>query len=510
MKKSFLLFVFVIIQTVLVSAQGIDTTNNIITINPAGAKYDLLQQAQKTIPGASAVQNTKHLTKIWLESGTGFFTTNPLIAYPVSGVQSHIPFMLSTNTYDTTKNPPTSIVFQNMNFVNTGGNNSFSQILNDVGVKITPNNFDIVPGDFMAFALTYKTYSLKNDPVKKQDSLFKLYFFYNNNRSFLPVSQTRKDTVIGSNPVLNFCRTHNGETPNYDPRLPNSSINNQNFQHWICYSIPRNDDFEKTVFVSMLPFGDLEIGKSGSVYAVLTDNAGNTIGTDIISNMPFSPAHDPNYLVQQPFCLLLPKKEYPFNYTVHFQNTGAGDATEVKVVVHLPKGLDPASLTLKKASFAGEDYTATIKSKPFKVIGDSLEIIFISSGSRYLKGTINSSSPSTDPQTMGDVLFTIKSTPNTDDSLKAYANIYFRSEHPSSNIDKDGYEQPVTTNIAVTRYKDCCDCITPVPPICYKIFGLCWWWWLIIIAVLVILWWFIIAKRKKEKEKPQMINDSLK
>ncbi len=270
----------------------------------------------------------------------------------------------------------------------------------------------------------------------------------------------------------------------------------------VCFNIPTNDFYEKTVFVSLVPNKELEFGQSGSVYAVLTDSVGTIVARDLIPNMRFAPAHDPNYIVQRPVCLELPKKEHPITYTVHFQNTGGGSATKVKVVVHLPKGMNwsafNSSRDILDATFAGQDHKGTIIVTP-KAADNQLEIEFTANPGHLLKGT-NVSNPAINPETMGEVTFTIKSTPGTDDKMEAYAQIYFLSEYPSSGIPGQ-YEDPVRTNIAVTTYKKTCKTCTNCPLPCYKILWFCWWWWLVILVAIILLL-IIIIRRRKKKQQP--------
>jgi uncharacterized repeat protein (TIGR01451 family) len=259
---------------------------------------------------------------------------------------------------------------------------------------------------------------------------------------------------------------------------------------------------ERNVFVTLVPQDSLVVGTSCSVYAVLTDPDGNVLATDLIPSMPTAPAHDPNNIVQEPICLKLPKKVYPINYTVHFQNTGGGNATEVKLVVQLPKGMNLHDFTpergITKATFAGLDYKNGPNRSNLIVrkieASNQLEILFKEASGIFLKGT-NATNPSINPETMGEVQFTINTTPGTDDELKGYADIYFKSQFPSRDTTPDGYELPVRTNIAVTKYASCDNCIT-CPASCYKILWLCWWWWLIILIIIIIIW-IIIARRRR-------------
>jgi len=513
MKKISFLFTLLSLLTILVNAQKIGQAVNSISIDPTGAPYPLVGPNPSS--DSSATQDTSKRTRAWLETGGGNFTTSPSTCYyfPIPSTTStdpHPPFLFATNLYDTTKGlaKPSRLISSTGSIIYPS-NVAFPKILTKSNLKITPNSFDIVPGDTMAFAVTYNI--PKDNPVpqpkgdqKLVNKVYKLYFFYNADSTFVPVNSESQSNLMNAGSPKN-CRWHSGEIISFNPTLPPTGINIYGHHDWICYTLLATTvNAERSVFFTMLPINDsLKIGTLGSVYAVLTEND-QPIGTDFIQNMPFRPAHDPNYLIQEPGCLNFPKSEHPFEYTVHFQNTGAGRAKEVKVVVHLPKGMNWNSLGIKKATFAGIDYTSKIIVRTDQL--NNQLIIFYKYDSinrtNYLLGTIDSKQPAVDPMTMGEILFSINSTSNTDDSLKSYADIYFRSEHPSTNVDAQGYEFPVKTNTGITTYKDCCNgngC-PPVPSACCKILGLSLWWWLIILLLLNFIIWYIISKRRRNKQ----------
>jgi uncharacterized repeat protein (TIGR01451 family) len=508
MKKN-LFFLLLLIRSLTATSQTIevDPSRQSVSINTSEAQFPVVEQTYNPM-GSAMPNNAKRIT-VWFEAGNGFFSTNPVTAYAINGNQSHIPFLLATKLYDTTKEDlvmPSNIIFRSMSMVTGTGHNSFPKYLNDGGIKIIPNAYDIVPGDTMVFAIAYKTY-FSDSSIGKNSSSYKLYFFYNNNSSFTPL--TSNPTFGSTTNQIHFCRSHNNETPTFIPAPENLNrdINNDSYQNCICFNIPSNHDFEKNVFVSLVPNADLEFGNSGSVYAVLTDSSGNILATDLIRNMPFGPAHDPNYIVQIPVCLTLPKKVNPFTYTVHFQNTGIGNATKVKVVIHLPKGMNLKDFNftrdITKVTFAGlnyknDSYKSNLTVTPIEA-SNQLEILFTTALGYPLKGT-NATDPATNPETMGEVIFTINSTPDTDNDMEAYAEIFFLSEHPSSGIPEK-YEDPVKTKIAVTKYKTCCESCTG----CYKILWLCWWWWLIILAAILLIW-FIVTRKRDNNQQPAPYN----
>lgn len=495
--------------------QSLIVNDSMITVDATNSRYRLFPQPGDT--STSAVQDTSKRTKIWLETGTGFYLTMPppSSGFPVGGSLKHQPFMLATNLYDTTKDDvPQPLRPSRLNSDNnhqlSPGINSLAPVYyfkrSNSGVKIVPNAYDIVRGDTMAFAITYKTPTYNTDKGNTEPPTYKLYFFYNNNQTFEEVVDPNKNMRTGTTNSIPQCRVHNNESPVIPTGSLPGSLSKFNTLKSVCFNIPGNavtTGNEKNVFITMVPLSNLETGKSGSVYAVLTDANGNVIQSDSIANMRFGPAHDPNFLVQLPFCLLPPKKVFPFDYTIHFQNTGVGDANRVKVLVHLPKGLDYSTYHLKSIVYAG----VRLNVSP-TIDKDNNTLLFdFNTGVPLLNGTANVVSMVNVERTMGEIQFTINSTPNTDLEMKAWASIYFKSVHPSNDTVASsdplfaGFEQPVQTNTAVTKYSEDCAC-RDCTPLCHKILGLCWWWWLIILVALLIIIWLIIKRRNKKDKVP--------
>jgi hypothetical protein len=513
MKKSLFLLMLILCTIIGAFGQTIEINDsNKVTVDISNSKYPVITQTRDSILPSGA--NPMKSTKVWFEAGNGYFSTIPVTNHPVTGRQQHVPLLMATNLYDTTRDipisPPSIITSETMILTLGNGVNSSTEILRSNGIKITPNAYDVVPGDPMAFAISYKIPESQIDRNPKLpviEKTYKIYFLYNNNRTFDSITNTSNESMLVGGLPFFTCRRHNNEIPTYNTTI-NPGINPNNSLNWVCFTNIKADQYrEKNVFVSLKPFDNLEIGKSGSVYAILTTSDDVIIATDSIVNMAFLPAHDPNYLVQQPYCLLFPKKIYPFNYTVHFQNTGEGNAKEVKVVIQLPKGMDFGSLKIKKASFAGADYTKTIRvSKDLSL--NQVVVIFISDTIRgqihELLGTALSPQPATDPKTMGEVQFTLNSTPNTENEMSAFADIYFRSVHPSDSLAPDGYyEKPVRTNTGVTKYKNSCNTCRDCPTPCKKFLGLCWWWWIIIFSILMLIIYILLRRRKKEYKNQQ-------
>ncbi len=516
MKKLTLLFIVIALSTSFVVAQVVITNsaNNTITVDTTGTGLPIVTQASMDTKN-SAKQDTTKRVSLWVEAGNGFFTNQPDGPILVEGTAVHPAFLYSTRLYDTNKSEDRGISYLRHAAAPVVGkrgfmSNSFTKYLEGTGVKIIPNVRDIVPGDTMIFAITYKNYPTPKvgDNGSLYEGKYKLFLFYNNNNTFT-VESSKK--MLGNSSIANF-RTHNGETVRFPsmPKAINKDPFNERYSNVVEYEIPATlNEFERTVFATLAPPSTLELGKSGSVYAVLADTTGTIkFGEDVIPNMRFAPSHDPNYLVQRPACLKLNKKAYPFTYTIHFQNTGAGDAKRVRVVANMPKGMNYSSLKIITTQFAGHEPTK------FTYTPDSIKRIITFDFVDILYGT-HVNDPAINPETMGEVSFVINSTPETDDTLSSYADIYFYSVYPSDKALKnsDKSEDPVKTETSSTVYKKDClckDCDILPPPCtncdssllsnCYILLGLCWWWWILIIAFAIITYWLI--KRKKQKNNP--------
>ncbi len=509
-------------------SQNITSDGNVIKVGPPPADAPFV--TQMTAGNKSAKPSVGKRTTLWLETGDGFFTSNPYLSWPVVTSQSHAPLVHFSKTYDTTKfPPPTSIKAAKKSTVAADPSHSYSDlyeyILGAKKIRLLANNAEIVPGDPMVFTVVYNTLPIDTGiAVRTMDSLYRVYLFYNNNRTFIPLSAKNKAfTIEGSTENIPAARIHHGEAVSFNTGLNIAAIK-QDYTDYLCFTTNEFLQQSKAVFVSLKPYADLQLGKSGSIYAVLTDSKGKILDTDIIPNMLYAPAHDPNYIVQRPYCLTLPKKEFPFEYKVHFQNTGAGSAVEVKTLIHLPKGMNWSTFKVTKATFAGADYTAAMKVGKEIILDSANSLITlryfsnaIAGQTHLLRGTGDSTNVMLrdDPEelrtilqdnTTGEFLFTIKSTPSTEDKMEAYAEIYFKSQYPSTEA-VGGYELPVKTNLATTQYKECCTCdeVKPIDPNtgsgCYKILGLCWWCWIIIILGIIILI-YLLRKKKDSRNTP--------
>lgn len=527
MRTNLLFLVALLFSNSGMAQQAIQTGTNLsIKIDPSETDKFITKEALDGKPGED---QSKH--KIcWLETGDGRFTTDPSKIYTDIGKQSHLPLMAVVSLYDTGKGPrPTIVNLNNQSLIGVGNAKiNDNSILLDKILKISSNVKDIVEGDTMFFAVTYTLSPKKIGYTYTQEDECFLIFYYNNNKTFSPISETTEQKIDGN--LIPSVRTHFEETPagsvpDISNMVPALGKFNNSFALKLS-SLNATNGSEMNFFITAIPESELEEGKSGSVYAAMVIKPFNSreykvIALDSIINMPFEVAHDPNYMVQRPYCLKLPHKIYPFEYKIHFQNTGEGRADKIKIIAKFPMGLNWSTFKIKQATLAGKKYST---GPEFKYIIDKskniIEFHFIPTDPlNFLMGTgLNNINPAINPNTMGDIDFSVFSTSNTSDTLKSSAAIYFHS------VGKlpDDYETPVFTNTETTIYKTCCDCskcdcpsvgggneepkvpgkdpISGNKSFCLSFLGLCWWWWIIVVLSSIILY-LLWRNKKKNSEK---------
>jgi hypothetical protein len=260
----------------------------------------------------------------------------------------------------------------------------------------------------------------------------------------------------------------------------------------------------------MMPNKNLTEGMSSSVMAILTNkiiylNGDSTETFEdnyLLGGLEVALAHDPNYLKVKPTCIESTKRGgHNIEYVLHFQNTGAGPADTVIVTMSMPMGMNLKNFNnanISKAIYGGTDFTHNLQILTVDEASNSIVFKFdpseITSNSVLLYGTNDCLIPTVDKKTMGDIVFSVETTDAADSVLSAFASIRFHSKYAGIG---SAYEDSVNTNIATVRIKACCDCskCNCVPPVCFKIAGLCWWWWVIIFLILTAI--YILLRRRK-------------
>jgi hypothetical protein len=408
---------------------------------------------------------------VWLEFGDGKFTMNDT---PVHVYRSTAPVdavLKLTGLYDDGGRPPKGRVTR---FTPPTTGNSFIEpnILADKQfVKITPNIGDIVPDDPMYFAVSYK----KNQDIK-QEYTWKLVFTYNTDVAGVAgrvFETTNPAALMNDGPAsAPMARMHNAETINNDNTIRAAVRNHLGLPgtaDFMVWDLPNFNDTldERTVFVTLNPMISPQITSGHTpvnAYLVPFDRLNGRIINDGVSSFSQMLAinttgpHDPNWEVVQPTCLVLPKAGQELKYQVHFQNTGAGDATlQVRVATKLPYGITPAMVNVTGATLAGESFpiNSPFGSGPFnsnsyqlhvdRSKSDSIIYLFTARTSGYyLCGISRLLNPWCDNRTMGDVFFKFNAIPAVPNILTSRSSIYFDTE------------PAVVTEEARAEFKKCC------------------------------------------------------
>lgn len=334
-------------------------------------------------------QATIPFTRVFLETGNGAFftfTTNTNDGIPGNQIKTFLqnwyfsptkpvqqPLVQLNTYYDTTRIPPMTTSIANFNPQRSTSTNPPSQIplAAHEFLRITPSTSTVIPGDMMTIALTYKNSS--NEIPSYNKSL--LVFYYNgleNPNIFysVPVGTGAVPYQFGgvSVPAL---RKHNNESILSDAQiaqLPGALISklntmNPGYGRAIYISVPYDPSInERNVFLSLSPNTDTLAYTSelSSVKAVLVDyncfDNPNTCGSNFTEllqpfNIDFA-SRDPNNIFTTPNCFNCNSslfatssacsttyKNKPIDYTVQFENIGAGMAKKIVVTVSIPKGI---------------------------------------------------------------------------------------------------------------------------------------------------------------------------
>ena len=470
-------------QTQPQSAQGTPYYNNFTTPFASTIISHTAPSVGNNDPSSA---NTYYGSRIaWLEYGDGGFTSNGnstrKFAVPVSQLDKWL--FVSSKLYDNTRDQlrinsggPFSLATSSRN--NPSDNdapiltsaNSANTSAVPPKILITPSTYDIVSKDTMCFALTYK---FSPTPGKN----YYIVFSYNNN-IFLPITSTFTSTSV-SNPTnaymainnnqnqIKYARTFHGEI--YFPNIPQAAINlipagyTNNVAMKLSFNTNSTLD-ERNMFFSLVTKDNLVEGNSTSINATIieTDDAGNYpsfVDQHTIAGMAVRPSHDPNYIVQTPVCLQLPKAPKHFQYHLHFQNTGPGEADQVKIILQFSPGFDFNTFNITRARFSDDNYYNNINNGITILKTPTLnqvELTMDLQGNRNLNnplaGTNTVLNPWTSLETMGDIYFNMQATAAVPYFITSQAGIKFHS------LQTQQPEPVVATNTAISAYSTCCDC----------------------------------------------------
>lgn len=475
--------------------------------------YEIDVNARITNLGSIIEPGDLHLRGIkrtvpWIEYGDGAFSTRSVSSHLIVN-QTKPTLVFATGIYDTTKPyqtriasiPPPTSVTSTSSFLNSS--NEIAVLPPGKNIFITPNVRDIVPGDYNNFAITYK--------ATDDTAYYKIDFYYNSQ----PVFKTIDDVTLlpdGSSMIRLFYGDHlSGEPPSVKAGFSKSIT-------IVCEETTLS---ERNIFISAKADPLAELNSATSIYVVLSKKikqpAGPWVKVDdyTINSMPVAIAHDPNYIRQTGQCILLPKAEKLVKYHIHFQNDGQGEAGMVDVNVKLPRGIDNSNIKYGSANCGGNPFVFTKDNVMYDENTLTLTFKFENKTLPYLlKGTLENVNPFTNPNTMGDIFFSVKESVITTDTLPAVAEIFFY------NINSGTRLSPISTNLALSVYKNACDgkwedikidtakywqvdvpCKNCSPITCKKILGICWYWWLLLFLLLTCLYWWYRKNKKEDEDK---------
>jgi hypothetical protein len=349
---------------------------------------------------------------------------------------------------------PSTAAYASMNILPTGKN-----------IGVMPNIGSVVQKDTMIFVVTYKVD--EGLPIKN------LLLFFNDSVTNPTFKNVSFNSTYSIGETINFVRTYKNEietailTPNANTvRSSQSQYGNSIFitnlkkgsEYNIFITLIPNDnliasDASNTKIKAVL-FDSITIApKSGSLPVVINQ----TEATDTLPILALS--HDPNYITVEPVCMLLPKEDKQVKYHLHFQNTGVGAASSVKVAIKMPEGVNIATDISFRSGTAWYKLKNGIAINPPKAnaTGDSLILEFEKDGTAgricTLDGMAATPTCLCDEGTIGDAWFTLKTKATSPDILLAQASIVF-----FNNDSTHSANAPIITNTAVTQFRQCCDC----------------------------------------------------
>jgi hypothetical protein len=473
-------------------------------------------------PASSDQQNTSN-KKYWIEYKNGRFKSSYNLF--ANGTER---LVLETKLYDTGKGgPPPTIILVNDDS-NLPFDNSQNILPAQKNIYISPSIAEVVAGDMMVLAVTYRAAEDSIIPGVSID--YSVILLYNQDKKNTFFNEISPGSLSGSSPTdirYNNSLSVVKEKGLVADLIKSGYVNTNDvsgYKYYVSFKRISPGDFERNLFISMTPSKDLKEGDFTSLRALLIrqrsfngDTTRALKDSFQLDGMAVALAHDPNYLRVSPLCIQSNKTGgHTINYKLHFQNTGDGAADTVIVTINLPKGMDLDhfnNTNISKAVYGGQDFKTDLDLISIDKNNNKLVFKFNpykrrSVGMVFLKGADECVNPFADQGTMGDIAFSIVTTDEAANLLNATASIEFHSKAYSDASSKfrnsNRYEFPIETNIAAVKIKESCDspdCTNCPPPGCYKIAALCWWWWVIIFGIFICIY-IILRKRKKDEDNP--------
>lgn len=459
-KKNIYLFTALLLSPVYIMAQTVlSVTPNGTQPPKVNVQVDNVLLDNRTSMMTAPGNNRSPRKVVWIEYGDGQFTTSPETEhYFYRNERTAFPFMLvkSTGIYEQGGKPPkhtTKPVGSLLGDRITPGNIVLENGNEDV--RITPNVFDILPGDTMMLALTYRK------PATAPRGLYRLLFFYNNNgmNIFEPVKPDGRYPLKGEDGqriAVPYVRLHNGEEPVSPDRLPQPVYEQYRDRFrssgYLVFNIQLDDNNEHHIFLTMVPRHDLKGSENyaAAMDALLLppDNSPPKM-YNYTSRLSSLASHDPNWQEVFPKCIVLPKTGQEMKHHIHFQNTGAGPARRVKVKTAYPGGLTGNDITVTGWAIGGVRNNPNYQLNIDRSLADSIVFEFIynpANTGKVLYGAAELPDAPVNAKTMGDIYFSCKAKPGTPNTMNSATSIYFDDN------------EAVKTEEAKVEFKKCCDC----------------------------------------------------
>ncbi|MBK8611389.1 MAG: hypothetical protein IPL84_15980 [Chitinophagaceae bacterium] len=349
----------------------------------------------------------------------------------------------------------------------------------DERIEITPNIGSVVAKDTMIFVLTYK--------LKLKESAKTLLFLYNDQDAFEVVNKAdQMEPDLTTTLTSPFVRAYSGEAEtDVDASATVATVRkvNSQYNNALAFNLLKADTLEHNIFITLIPREGL-VGKDLSETFVkaylIGENNGETDTAAALAPLPIlNLSHDPNYITVKPACLTFPKAGKQLEYHVHFQNTGPGSASLVRVAVKIPGNVDMnTDISFSPPPHHPLQFYKVLKGKlssnclwPYGNPSlDSLIFVFEKDmGDCTLDGMNPAPTCMCKDSTMGDFWFTINATNQMPDILLAQASIVFVNSADGMPND------PIITNTAISQFRECCECKKSCDP-CKNKKGL--WKWL--------------------------------
>jgi hypothetical protein len=417
----------------------------------------------------------------WYEYGNGTFLKN---SYPDgNSLQNYfntvLPSPTGTGTLGISKvtqvykpSPPPSTSLKTLAWQYSATPSGFptTPLPSGKTLYIHTSTSDFIATDTVLFALNYNAKNAGNLGAKK------LLFFYNSTPSediFTPITSS----TIGLETTLpNLASTATLNTINIRPHAnegvsvataSDMSRHGAGYSHGLSFSLNNFTSLSTNIFVTLFTRSFIRSTIPENFQLVLVDQNDNQVGqksnTSLINNGRLK-AHDPNYEIVEPSCLLVGQTAITqAKYKVHFQNTGDGIAEYVHTTTYLPAGYTVADIVDYNTFpwYVGGSSSSSIYNinKGLNSMSSNkliLEFTHTTSGGDVLLGAMEPTvtDPANDIRTMGEFEFTLNlRTPSTGPTnLESYTGIVFNSN------------DTVKTDKAIIRVRTCCECVDNYKP----------------------------------------------